>query len=226
MAADYIPSKNALLVGWASNIATIVQAAPTSVGLVAGQATQLTSASTLLSSTYTTAHEPSTRTKETIQVFLAAKTAFLSTVRPLVKIIQAFPALTDGQRAALGITIPSPLSPINPPSVPPTVGVASVRDRTITIRIRSTEMDNRAKPKGCLGANVYAFFGATPPSALKEWILQGLASRTLMPIVVDPGVAAGSQLWLVAQWITARGLTSPASTPISTYIAGGVSVVA
>lgn len=115
---QYLPAKEADLVGWAQNFATVFAANPTSVGQTAAVATQMTTKTNSFVSAMTAWTEPATRTPIALETKRAAKSAMIDFVRPLVRQIQAFPGLTDAQRASLRITIPKIPSPPGNPGTP------------------------------------------------------------------------------------------------------------
>src|SRR5207249_3632544 len=99
-----------------------------------------------LVSSYATAIEPSTRTRGAIATKNANRAAVRASARDLARIVQAFPATTDTQRIALGLTVrDGTVAPINPPTVPPVLEVVSTIGRTIKVRLHGTGTDRRRK---------------------------------------------------------------------------------
>jgi hypothetical protein len=97
----------------------LITANPTSYGLVAGQATTYGTLNTAFGSALALWTAPATRTKVTLENKNAAREALIANAKLLAAIIQATPTVTNGQRAALGLSIretPTPLGSLGKPS--------------------------------------------------------------------------------------------------------------
>jgi len=220
---DFLPSKDALLLSWSANFSTKITATPTAYGLVAAQATAYAALNTTYSTTYATAINPATRTKGTILAKNDARIPLRASARNLARIIQAFPTLTNTQRADLGITVRDVTpSPINPPTESPVMEVVSANGRALTLKLRSVDSERRGKPPGVHGASLFSYVGATPPADISAWKFEGSTTRTSFVMEFAPTVPAGSQVWLTAFWFNPRSESGPACMPISAFIAGGV----
>ena len=226
MSKSYFPSRQAELIPWGANLSGKISATPTAFGTTSTAATALASANTAMASAYATAVNPATRTRMTIEQKNAAIKAFMAEARVVVKQVQGFPALSDAQRIDLGITVHAPVAPINPPTESPVVEIVAALGRTIKVKLHAIGSDRRSKPAGASGAAVFSFVGSAPPADINAWVFQGSTTRTVFNIVFPPTVAAGSQVFLTAFWFNPRSQSGPACTPISAYVAGGVSAVA
>lgn len=222
MSRDYLPSNDAVLLSWSANFSAKITATPTAYGLVAAQATAYAALDTAFASALATATDPSTRTKATIAAKNTAKSPLKASARDLVKIIQAFPSLTNEQRIDLGITVRNNPSPINPPEDPPVLEVVSALGRILKVKLHSIDSSRRGKPAGVAGASLFSFVGSAPPADISMWTFEGSISKTTFDVEFAPTVAAGAQVWLTAFWYSPRAQSGPACTPISAYIAGGV----
>ena len=95
----------------------------------------------------------------------AARVAFEAALRPLVRQLQASSAVDDGERAALGITVPDTVpTPSGPPTSRPlaTVDCGQRLQHTIAFMDESTPT-SKAKPAGVMGAEIWVKIGDPAP---------------------------------------------------------------
>jgi hypothetical protein len=222
MSHDYLPTREAELKDWLANASDKITAAPTTYALTAAQATTFSGLVSSFNTAYTAAVNPDTRTKGTILAKNDAMDAVKAYARQLVRIVQAAPAVTDTQRADLGINVHDEPSPINPPEEAPSLTVVSAIGRTMKIKLKGLESEGRGKPDGVAGANLFSFVGETPPAEISEWTFEGGSTRTDFDVEFPASVAAGSQVCLCACWFNPRNQPGPMCAPVSCYIAGGV----
>lgn len=223
MPRDFLPSKDAELLAWSANFASLTTATPTAFGLVAAQATAYAALHTAFAGALETATEPTTRTRAAVAVKNDARSPLKAMARELARVINAFPSITNAQRINLGLNPRAgELTPINPPTEQPVVEVAAAIGRTFKVRLRSIDSSRRGKPEGVDGATLFSFVGEEPPSDISQWKFEGSTSRTTFDLELAPTVPAGSQVWLTAFWFNPRSQSGPAATPVSAYVAGGV----
>lgn len=142
--------------------------------------------------------------------------------RELVRIIQAYPPLTDDQRRELKITVRKSRTPVPAPTARPMVEVASVVVRTVTVNVYDpTSATKRNKPAGSVGAKLYTFVGANYPSDPGLWDYQGDFTKSKCEITFADSVPSGAQVWVCAAWYNRKGETGQPSVPITTNIQGG-----
>lgn len=202
----------------------LITSAPTDYGLVAAQATAYGTVDSALQTAYTTAMEPSTRTKGTIAGKNAALRAMRASAINLAKIIYSTLTVTDQQLIDLGL-LPRPTrTPVGPPNVAPVVEVGTVVGRLVDIRVHAQGTERRGFPFGAKGANVYSFVGPTAPDDPRAYHFEGMTTRGITQIQFPNTVPGGATVWLSACWVSNRGATSPASAPMSFAIQGGGSL--
>lgn len=226
MSKSYFPSKDALLVAWANNFASILSANFAAYGCTSAQATAFQALADNLASSYATAIEPSTRTKGTIAAKNSAKDAMKEMARNLALIIYA-QNLTDEQIIDIGLTVKDgSATPINPPDEQPIAEIVKITGRVVTGRVHSTDTEKRGKPTGVAAVWLWTYIGTSAPSDVSEWTFQGSSTRTKFEIEFPASVEAGAQFWIAAQWINPRNQPGPASNPITDYLGGGLAAAA
>jgi hypothetical protein len=220
---DFLPAKDADLLAWSSNFSAKITATPTAYGLTAAQATAYGSLHTAFSTALATASNPATRTRGTIAAKDAARDPLKANARDLARIINAFPSITNQQRIDLGLNPRSgTITPTNPPDETPVMEVVSAIGRMLKIKLRAQDSSRRGKPDGVDGATVFSFVGSAPPADISLWKFEGSTTRTVFDLEFPASVPAGSQVWLCAFWFSPRAQSGPACTPISAYLAGGM----
>lgn len=225
---DYLPGREADLYNWAVAFSDQLTATPLAFGISAPQAATLATKVTTFGDLIAECTNPSTRTPGKVSAKLTAKRAMVEAIRPLVRIIQAFPTLTLEQRRDLGINLrDNPGSPVHPPGEPPVVEVAKAIGHTLYVNVHAMgSSDRRGKPAGAQGCTLFTFVGPTPSGDPEAWTCQGQSTKTNFVVQIPPSVPAGSSVWLSAVWYSPRGVYTELSNPIQAYIAGGVAAEA
>lgn len=230
MAANFLPARDTVLQAWAVNFSARITAAPTVYGLVVGDATALALLVTTYTNALTTATTPSTRTSGTVLAKNTAKVQMVADIRVLAKRIQANPAVTPQMRNDLGLPIHSLVpSPVPPPSTAPALTLGAVRNCQVPVTLGdSTDPSRRAKPAGVTGALLYSFIapnGVLPPSDLRQWSMQDVATRRKVTVNFS-GADVAKVAHFVACWINGKGERGPLSDTETAVINGSVSAFA
>lgn len=217
--ASYIPPKDADFLAWALNFSTLITATPTAFGLIAGQATTYATLYATFNTALAAASNPATRTKVTVAAKNVARAALERNTRLLAGVVQGFPTITPSQLASLGLTVRSPARPPIPvPTTAPILSIVQNGPLTSAVRFADTATPaSRAKPFGATGLQLYVKYGTVAPVSVADCTLLGIFTKN--PVVVNwPAAQAGMQAWIIARWITRKGLTGPVSTNVSTTI--------
>ncbi len=228
MATNFIPSREADLLAWANNFATLITADPTAYGLDAIQATTFSTYRDDFATAYTTSVEPTTRTPPSIVTKRNAKAVLIQNARLLARIVQADPSVTDTQIADLGLTVrDDEPTPVPVPDEAPAMDIVSVTGRIISLRLHDPKSaSKRGKPAGVQGATVLSFVGDEAPADIDDWTFEGSITRTTIDVEIAATVPGGSKVWLTAFWFNPRLQSGPAAAPLSTRIGDGLSQAA
>jgi hypothetical protein len=92
--------------------------------------------------------------------------------------------------------------------------VTKVWGHQISCRIESPVSEGRGWPDGVYGAQVYTLVAPEPSSDTTLYVPQGLVTRTRFIIQMPAEVAAGSKVWITAQFVNPRGQAGMACTPV------------
>lgn len=227
MGRNFYFGKDAEIVAGSSNFSALITLAPTTYGLVSGQATAFATLNTALQSAYSASINPSTRTPVSVEAKnVAIRNMRVSAVN-LSKVVYSTMTVNDSQLVALGLLPRSVRTPIPAPADAPVIDIVSVAGNTVRIRLHATDdSTRRGKPAGVDGAVVFSHVGPTAPTVETEWTNEGITSKTVVDIVFPATAAGGSKVWFTAFWFNPRKQNGPAATPVSTNIAGGSAMAA
>lgn len=222
-----IPTTDQLLVAWSRSFDLQINAIPPIGGLSPAQAL----AYRPLHDNYAGAVEvlqnarsEGTRSKSLKLARDNAKKALLAYARTLYQLVQANPAVSDADKALLGVLVRTGggNTPVPRPTVRPGVDLVSVVGRTIEVHIHdSATSGKRAKPAGALAAWVYCFVGEAYPTDASLWQFQGAATNGKLSFTLPDSVPGGAQVYVCAAWVNRKGEAGPVSVPISTNVQGG-----
>lgn len=231
MPSSFLPSREGDLISFSANFNAKINVDPVAYGLTLQQGTDYTALHDAFVAAWNVLQDPDTRTQPNTVAKNEAKVALIDGpggIRELVNVVQSNPSTTDQQRAELQITIPDrEPTPIPVPTVPPSLSIVSVTGRIIKGRLENQEsVSSRAKPEGVTGATVLYHAGDTAPDDPALWVFAKNTSRTSFDVEIPPSVPAGSRIWLTAFWFTARKESSPAASPESACISGGLAQAA
>lgn len=231
MPESYIPPREADLVNWSANFDSKINATPAAYGLTVAQGSAYTTLHTNFFTAYATALDPNTRSPANIQAKNIAKDNLVNGpggIRKLVKIVQAYPALTNVQRSELRITIPdTEPTPVPPPEFAPNLSIVSTLGRVVKVKLRDAkDENNRGMPEGVDGATVLSFVGEEMPENPLDWSFMENTTRTTLDLSFPATVPAGSQVWITAFWFNQRKETGPPAVAVSTRIADAVAQAA
>jgi hypothetical protein len=228
----YIPSKQAQLVTFAENFASVIAANPSTYGLQPADAATISSYVTNFTTAYaqSSKQSPSTRTPAAITQTNNAQAAMLQVVRTYAQQIRNNQGVTSEAKQAAGITVPSQSkTPIPVPATAPAIQITGSTPLTFTMTIANPQSPASARAKA-VGARSYAIFyslaaGTTsppgPPPIPSTPSTNVLAIGTKTPFPVSfPAGSSGMWATLWAAW-TGRTVGTPGGagfSPVSTPI--------
>jgi hypothetical protein len=225
----YIPNADADFDNWFDNFATLITASPTTYGLMTADATNIQNSFDLWSLAYAAAINPSTRTPVTVATKDNQKTASLTIVRPYAQNIRNNAGVSDGDKLALGLTVPS-LTPTPIPGViiPPTISFLSAGILTHTLTYGSLVTPRaKAKPFGSIHMQLQLQYVTSPDSPVEaNYRDYGAATKTPFIVNLD-NTQVGNTAYYRGRWVN-RGtgpgrqfaLTSDWSSAISATVLG------
>jgi hypothetical protein len=150
----------------------------------------------------------------------AAKDLAVSQAREVAQIVQSNPAVTDAQRAAMGITVrDQSKTPVPPPSAVPAV----IPEPTGTLVQQVKVVDaadpfRRSKPAGVAAWQVFVFVGEAAPLDVSACRLADQTSRNKATISFTPA-DAGKKAWILARAVNAKGEAGPAGEAVAVSVA-------
>ncbi len=220
MAGDYIPRPDGTFDAWQANFVTYATANAAALGLdPLVDIPPLAAAQGLWTTDYGANTTAQAAAQAARQAKEGARSAFEGVIRPLVGVLQASAEVDDGERAALGITVPDTKpTPVGPPTSRPVVSVDTSQrlQHTIAFADELTAL-SRAKPPGVRGAQIWVKIGDPAPTDPNE--LTFLATDTRTPYVTDfDGADANKVAHYMLRWESTRGDVGPWSETASATI--------
>ncbi len=204
--APYLPATDSAFDAWLTNFSALITAAPTTYGLIAGDATAIAAQQTAWNAAFLAATTPATRTPVTIADKDAARITAEATVRPYATTISRNPSVTNMDKIAVGVNLPNNArTPVPPPTTQPALTLVSAIHNVHTLAYRDTSTPtSKAKPFGAIGIDVRQAIGTTPatdPNACAP-----LTQATKSPITLGTDSAdVGKLATYFGRWITRSG---------------------
>lgn len=206
MAAPYLPASDAAFDAWLTNFSTLLTAAPATYGLVAGDAVIVAAQQTAYNAAYIAATTPATRTSVTVAAKDAARASAEAVVRPYAVSISLNAGVLDGDKTAIGVTVPKLVpTPIPAPTATPLVSLVSAVPTVATLKVvNAATPTSKAKPFGAIGVQMFAAIGTVPATdpAQLSWFSQPTKIPTAMTFDVAD---AGKICTVAARYITRGG---------------------
>ena len=222
MAKNYYSGAQRDLAFGAQNLLAIVTPEPATYGL--GSA-MIASYSALVSSyvaALALATEPATRTIVTVALKNEARRLLKTATLDIARTVTSVPTVSNAQLLALNLNPRVAPQPAQVPQDAPAVHVIAVVGRHVKLRIYEKESGSRrSKAPGAIGVNIFTHVAPLAPVDPLEYRFHGMASRAITEIVFPNSVPSGATVWVSCCWMTRRGRTSIASTPISFALQGG-----
>lgn len=210
--ADYIPPADAAFDSWQTNFVDYASANLAALGLVAADLTPVTNAQAAWKGSYPAHVTAAAAAQAARQLKDADRAAFVATIRPLVRRLQASPSVDDAERAALGITVAAPPGPIGPPTSNPVVTIECGRRLQHTINFTdSATPTKKAKPAGVLGAEIWvAILPISSPTPTDPDDFSFVSIDTRTPYVLDfDGTDGGKNAHYILRWVNPTGEKGP-----------------
>jgi hypothetical protein len=213
-----VPTKDSLLVPYATNFSSRVTTSPLVFGLSAGQATALSAVVNPYLAAAQVVSSPGNRSTSLVNIKNQAKTAMLPVLREMYGLVQANLSVADDNKLLLGVTLRAEPSPIPVPGTWPGMDILSTIGRKVKVHLHdNTSETKRAKPPGVVGAVITSYHGPNPENpALYKW--EGSTNRSTFEIEFPESVAPGTVVYLSAMWLNAKNESGPACPPQRTTI--------
>lgn len=219
--ADYIPQADSEFDTWQGAFVTYANANLAALGLIALDMTAITAGQGNWTTTYT-AHIAAQNAAETAaQAKRDGRAAYVTSIRALVARLQSSPAVSDPERAALGITVPDRVpTPVGPPTTRPVLQVDTSQRLKITVAFADEGTPtSEAKPTGVIGCEVWVKVGGTPPTDLDDCSFLATDTRTPYTANFD-GAQSNQTAHFIGVWVNSKAERGPLSQTVSATVPG------
>ena len=175
----YLPPKDADFATWLMNFSTLLTGNPTDFGLEAADATAVAAVNTTFQLDYTTSQDPATRTAPTVAAKDAARASAEAVVRPYAVQISRNAGVTDENKAAIGVTIPSTVpTPIAAPTVAPDLALLSATQGDMLLSYKAAGASGKSKPFGAIGVEIFRSVGTVSATDPAQAAYNGTVTRS------------------------------------------------
>ena len=159
---DFLPNNDTELQAWLQNFVTILNANLAAFGLVAADTTPLTGAQTNFNTAVTTQISAEAAFRNAVATKKTRRTQLEALLRPLIRRVNSHPAMTDGLRGNLQITVTDrvPTRRCVGTEVPGMVVEPRPGQVIIHFGDNPGNEQTNSKPAWALGCNIYRKKGA------------------------------------------------------------------
>lgn len=224
MQSPYLPSQDAAFEAWFLNFSTLIAAAPTDYGLIAGDATAISASYTAWNAAYLAATNPTTRTSPTIAAKDAQRILSEAMVRPYATQISRNPAVSNELKTGVGVNLPNTArTPIPAPTTQPAISLVGVVHNLQTLAYKDTSTPtSKAKPPGAIGMELWRVIETTPSTDPTAASLVGIMTKSPVNLGTMSG-DAGKTATYWGRWTTRSGpggqaQVGPFSAPLAVVI--------
>ena len=216
-----IPTRQAQLLGFSQNMYDRLTVTPEAYGVNADDVAPFAAAQEAFKAAFAKMENPETKNTVTIEQKNLRKKTMIAEIRKVVKVIQAWPAMTNDKRGELRIPVRDTTNTaVPPPAESPKVILEPFLGRSAKFRLENAE-GGRARPANATSALLYTFVGTAAPEDIKDWTFQGISHLYKNELTFPQGTPSGSQVFLTACWVNGKGQPGPASYPVGFNLPGG-----
>ena len=176
---NYMPAADATLQSWMLNFSTLLTASPSTYGLTAPDAVIVETAEQAFSDSLVISSDPGTRTPVTVAAKDAARASAEAVMRPYAVQISLNPAVTNGNKVAIGVTVRTNTpTPIPAPVVAPVIQLVQANPLVHQLQIVPTGASNKAKPAGTIAIEIARTVGTMPATDPLQLAIIGQYGKT------------------------------------------------
>lgn len=220
---DYIPPSDDAFNAWQAVFNTFLQANIVALGLSVTDPDVIAMGPT--QANWTTSYAAHNNAQNAAQAARQTKDLnkadYIALIRRIVGRLQNNVAVSDAERASLGITVPDTTpTPVGVPTTRPVLTADTSQRLQITVGFADEGTPtSKAKPVGVMGCEVWVKLGGTPPTDLN--VCQFLTLDTRTPHRTDfTGAEANQTAHFIGRWVNTRGEKGPLSETVSATVPG------
>ena len=223
MNTDWIPSKDADLLAFATAFQAAITTAFATYGLATGDQSGLATNVTAFGDAMALLADPATNTTPNVAAKQTARAVLTADLRALARRVQAYGPITAELLANLGLTVrdTSPTR-IVPPTSKPLATIANIQSTAHVLNIADENTPaKKARPFGASGAEVFYYVPTAAedvPTDLTKFTFSGLATKASYTVSY-PGTAIGKTSTIRMRWYNRRGEPGPLSDAITATVA-------
>jgi hypothetical protein len=162
--------------------------------------------------------DPAARTTVVVFKKAEARAMLEKQLRVLIKTLKSNTRVSDEERLAMGIVIPSGnRRPLPPPVTIPELDIRTPLPRRLAVRFSDEGSKRRGRPRGAQGAVLRWALRETAPAEIEE--MNNTEFETQSPLILDfEESQRGSRIYFCASWQSPTGAKGPWSNIKSAII--------
>ena len=206
MSNDYSPARLVDFAAWLANFSALLTATPAAFGLTAPIAVIVANTASDFAAAYALSSAPSTRTSPTIAATTAQRQITTGIVRPYAVLISQNSAVTDENKAAIGVTIRSTvITPIPAPTTQPALSLLSAVYLKHTLRYYDVSTPtSKAKPFGAKALQLWSSVGTVAATDPAQCSYVGDYTKSPLGVQFQAG-DVGKKCTYFSRWVTVAG---------------------
>jgi len=218
----YIPNTDLAFKVWLQNFAQVLQQDPVRFGMTSADALVVWETYISYRDALDLSVMPGSRNSTTVAAKDGQRASAMLTVRPIAQILKANKAISNEDKALLGIHInDTTKTPIPQPSTAPMLNIQAAFSGEHQIRyVDEMTPESRKKPYGCIQLELYVHVGPTPTVNPDEATFVGVYTKNPIRHAFNPTQSSMTATYF-ARWRTRTGLAGPWSLPVAMVIAFG-----
>jgi hypothetical protein len=220
--ADFLPKRDAVLLGWSSHFLAKIEAERELLAL----SPQAVAQYRMLHENFAAAlavSGPTVRSVVSTTLKNSARSELKSDARRLAMLVKGNANVTPGMRSALGINLGiREARRVAEPSEEPVVVIRNVTGTAVTFSIAG-----RGRPPGTSGAVILTNIGHHPadPDPIRDWTFHDTTSARRIRIQFAPDLRPGTPVSIIACWVNPRLQRGPWSRAATTLLQGAIAPV-
>jgi hypothetical protein len=217
---DYVPAPDGDFDTWQANFLSFASANLAPLGLTANDLIPANAAQSAWNAAFPAHTAAKAAARNATQSKDDSRGTLEGALRALATRLQASPAVSDAERASLGITVPDTVrTPVPAPTTRPVVSVDTSQRFSHTLRLADESTPTRrARPAGVRAAEVWAKVGGPAPVDPSECAFLGQTTRSSF-IASFAGEQGNQTAQYLIRWVSSRGEPGPWSETASASIA-------
>jgi hypothetical protein len=221
--ADFLPRQDYELMIWAKGFVGAVQVDPARFGLTGDAVAELAAAFEMFAEALSATLNPQTRTAVAVLRKNRARQALEAVLRPAARTVRGMVRLSGEELINLGLRPrEAGRRRVPAPTEAPLLSLRAMDGCMLRVELRGRHTDRRGKPAQVAAAAIYTHVGEQPPEDASQWTRAAITTSPRCVVPFEVGLRPGTQVWVMACWLSPTTQPGPMSEPVYAYLTGGL----